>query len=390
MLDEILAREDVTTLLNDICTSARYFDKVSTSSMGYKIYSQQEQILFLVYDAFYKYKIIIDDMDFFDDFMIQLDKLIKKIDNFSDISYGINRIIGRVCAFKLGDVEIESDAMKNIVLRHIYEKYYEDGYLIHGFSATYYNHIKENGFIIDEYNNLYSKFRNVQEILVKKKHRSVMEKDFDSHNISFTDSLMLGCYFSVNSPMFFSQLLSRNDYVTEEEKIDAYSLCDYNTCYKNLQAVMNGLKLNEKQRNIFIDAFKSEWQLLDKNESRIGLMLVPRRLYGVDFSIEDFILETEVDDLITAVCKLLDKKNNIVYTNNISKDDITLLCLDGYLKYVKVEKKESLTSELEKTFISNVDDEFAFSNTYGKVSVLVLLGTLLITLGVIITIIKLC
>ena len=60
--------------------------------------------------------------------------------------------------------------------------------------------------------------------------------------------------------------------------------------------------------------------------------------------------------------------------------------LSHYKKFVKDEKKESITSELEKTFITG-DDEFAFSNTYGKVSVLLLIGTMLITIGVILAMI---
>ena len=66
------------------------------------------------------------------------------------------------------------------------------------------------------------------------------------------------------------------------------------------------------------------------------------------------------------------------------KRQITFVNLDGYKKYVKEEKKDNLKTELEKTFITS-DDEFAFSNTYGKVSILLLVGTMLIAVGVILT-----
>ena len=65
---------------------------------------------------------------------------------------------------------------------------------------------------------------------------------------------------------------------------------------------------------------------------------------------------------------------------------IKIINLDGYKKFIKEDKKENIKTELERTFITS-DDEFAFSNTYGKVSALLVLGTLLITLGVILTMI---
>ena len=68
MLEEIIRRDDVSKLLEDICNSARYYDKKSSNSMGYQMYFGVEQILFLFYDALFKYEMIIEDMSYFDDF----------------------------------------------------------------------------------------------------------------------------------------------------------------------------------------------------------------------------------------------------------------------------------------------------------------------------------
>lgn len=387
MLDELIRRDDVENLLEDICNSARYYDKKITNSMGYQMYSGVEQILFLFYDALFKYKIIIDDMDYFDDFFVQIDKLIRKIDNFSDISNGINRIIGRICAFKLGIKDVEEAESKEEVLRYIYEVYMVNGYYIHGYSSHYYGSIYDKGFVVEQYNNLYEKFKRVQEILKKRKHPAILSKDFSLKQVEFTDSLLMGCYYSVNSPMFFSKLLCRNEFIDDPDEIDAYSKNDYDSCLKNLYKVMAKLRLNEYEKNVFLDAFKSEWKLLDKSNSNISLMLVPRKvLREYIFNIDLFINDNKDVDFAESICKLLGQKNNVVVSDDIAKEDIVLLNLFGYKKFVKEEKKETLKSELEKTFITS-DDEFAFSNTYGKVSMLLLLGTMLITLGVIFTII---
>lgn len=387
MLDDLIGREDVSRMLVDICNSARYYDKRTSSSMGYQMYSGPEQILFLFYDALFKYKMIIDDMDYFSDFLEQVDKLIRKIDSFSEIGYGINRIIGRICAYKLGINDIDADDAKDKVLRYIHQKYMVEGYYIHGFAPHYYGSILENGFSIDEYKNLYPKFIKVQEILAKKKHLNLLDKDFNLREVTFTDNFLMGCYYSVNAPMYFSKLICRNEYIEEPEAIDAYSMSDYDLCLKNLYKVCSKLRLSDSQRNVFLDAFKSEWRLLDKTNSGIGLMLVPRRLFNTTFDIDKFIEDTKDNSFIEAVCKLLGQKNNITVSRYIRSDNITLVNLYGTKKYVKEEKKESFASELEKTFIRS-DDEFAFSNTYGKVSILLLLGTILITIGVILTMIS--
>lgn len=387
MLDELIRRDDVENLLEDICNSARYYDKKSSNSMGYQMYFGVEQILFLFYDALFKYKIIIDDMDYFDDFFVQIDKLIRKIDNFSDISNGINRIIGRICAFKLGIKDVEETEAKEDVLRYIYEVYMVNGYYIHGYSSHYYGSIYDKGFVVEQYDNLYEKFKKVQEILMKRKHPSILSKDFSLKQVEFTDSLLMGCYYSVNSPMFFSKLLCRNEFIDDPEEIDAYSKNDYESCLKNLYKVMTKLRLNEYEKNVFLDAFRSEWKLLDKSNSNVSLMLVPRKVFReYIFNIDLFINDNKDVDFAESICKLLGQKNNVVVSDDIAKEDIVLLNLFGYKKFVKEEKKETLKSELEKTFITS-DDEFAFSNTYGKVSMLLLLGTMLITLGVIFTII---
>ena len=385
MLEEFIRREDVSKLLVDICNSARYYDKKSTNSMGYQMYFGVEQILFLFYDALFKYKIIIDDMSYFGDFFEQIDKLIRKIDNFYDISNGINRIIGRICAFKLGIKDVDDEESTEEVVRYIYDKYMVNGYYIHGFASHFSGRVFENGFPIDQYNNLYDKFKKVQKILNDKNHGNLLDKDFDKKKVEFTDSLLHGCYYSVNAPMFLSNLVCRNGFIKKQEYIDDYAKNDYNACLKNLYKVINGLELNESEKNIFVDSFKSELKLIDKSNSNISLMLIPRDIFK-DYlmDIDAFLNNNKELGFADTICKLFSIRSNIVVTDDIMKRHIKIINLDGYKKFVKEDKKENIKTELERTFITS-DDEFAFSNTYGKVSMLLLVGAMLITMGVILT-----
>ena len=385
MLEEIIRREDVSKLLVDICNSARYYDKKSSNSMGYQMYFGVEQILFLFYDALFKYKIIIDDMSYFNDFFEQVDKLIRKIDNFYDISNGLNRIIGRICAFKLGVKDVEDCESKEEVIRYIYDKYMVNGYYIHGFASHYYGNILEEGFFVEEYKNVYDKFLKVQGILNKKNHSKILEKDFNEKKVEFTDSFLLGCYYSVNAPLFFSKMICGNEFIKKQEHVDDYAKGDYDACLRNLFKIINGLGLSESEKNVFVDAFKSEWKLIDKSHSNISLMLIPRDLFRDSLiDIEKFISDNIDSSFADTICKLLGYKSGIVVRDDIRKRHITLVNLDGYKKFVKEEKKDTLKDELERSFVTS-DDEFALTNTYGKVSVLLVLGTLLITVGVILT-----
>ena len=389
MLEEIIRREDVSKLLVDICNSARYYDKKSSNSMGYQMYFGVEQILFLFYDALFKYKIIIDDMSYFNDFFEQVDKLIRKIDNFYDISNGLNRIIGRICAFKLGVKDVEDCESKEEVIRYIYDKYMVNGYYIHGFASHYYGNILEEGFFVEEYKNVYDKFLKVQGILNKKNHSKILEKDFNEKKVEFTDSFLLGCYYSVNAPLFFSKMLCGNEFIKKQEHVDDYAKGDYDACLRNLFKIINGLGLSESEKNVFVDAFKSEWKLIDKSHSNISLMLIPRDLFRDSLiDIEKFISDNIDSSFADTICKLLGYKSGIVVRDDIRKRHITLVNLDGYKKFVKEEKKDTLKDELERSFVTS-DDEFALTNTYGKVSVLLVLGTLLITVGVILTMLML-
>jgi hypothetical protein len=179
----MLRRKDVQKMLNDICNSECYYNKKMNKSMDYQLFTDIEEILFLFYDALFKYKIIIGDMSYFQEYLEQIDKLIRKIDNFYDISNGLNRIIGRICAFKLGVKDVEDCESKEEVIRYIYDKYMVNGYYIHGFASHYYGNILEEGFFVEEYKNVYDKFLKVQGILNKKNHSKILEKDFNEKKV---------------------------------------------------------------------------------------------------------------------------------------------------------------------------------------------------------------
>lgn len=383
MFEDILNKEDVSRILSNICNNAKYYEKKINVS-DYKMNSGVQQMLFIFYEALYKYKLIICDMKYFSDYLQQVNKLIKKIDNFKDISYGIDRIIGRICAFKLGHNKVDEDLVKEQVLRYIYDRYFINGYYIHGYSGCYYENILQEGFLVEQYNNLYSDFRMIQKVLKEKNCENLLVKDFSAREVSFTDNFMLGCYYSVNSPMYFSTFLCKNEFVDNENMMSAYSNNDYGLCFKSLNKITNELGLDVEQKGLFTNTFYNEWKLLDKDNSKINLLLVPRLVLKEKFNIEEFITNNRENDFFDAVCKLLEQNENVVSSYNIRKEDILFVSLPNYKEYIGSKKKKRKSVKIKEEF-NNQDYDFSFSGRYGKVSLLMLIGILFIILGVVLT-----
>lgn len=384
MLDDLLIRKDVQKMFNDICNSECYFNKKINKSIEYQSYTDIEQIVFLFYDALFKFKLIIGNTEYFPEYLEQIDKLIRKIDNFKDISSGISRIISRICCDMLGEKDINNSFTKEKVLSYIYNVYVKNGYYIHGYSSVYTGVIKEEGFVTEIYNNLYPNFVKMQKILDKHNCGCILDKDFSSREISLTSNFVKGCYYSINSPMYFYKLLCKNGYATSKKEVECYFKNDYKGCFNNLNKLCNKLKFNDKEKSLFIETFNSEWKLLKKEKSKISLMLIPRRLVTNE-KINYMELVSDDIPLGVAVDKLLNSSEDVKYLGCFDPRSITFVELDFY----KVLKNNGVGDSICDKTAEIEFDEYAFSNDYGKVSILLLLGSLAVSLGVIITLINL-
>ena len=94
MLEEYLQNDLVINFITNVKINERYNKKDKIDN--YLFYTSNEMALHIFYDALFKYKIIIDDFSYFDDFMNQIDKIYKNISNYNDIEVGINKLIGKI------------------------------------------------------------------------------------------------------------------------------------------------------------------------------------------------------------------------------------------------------------------------------------------------------
>ena len=103
MFLDILKREDVHDFLLEITIDETRFSK---KEIPYMICEEKisvtEYNLFTLLDALFKYSIIIDDLTYFDEFLKDVHKILKKVQNHNDVQIGISRVLINACKKKLG------------------------------------------------------------------------------------------------------------------------------------------------------------------------------------------------------------------------------------------------------------------------------------------------
>ena len=372
VLERVFSRKDVCFLINEITNNLSYQNKDGRLFLKYNC---SYQTLFTLYDALFKYCIIIKDTRYLDNYVLQVGKMFRKFNNIYDIEKAINILIINICSEKLGISDRSSYTSKKMILRYIYEKYINDGYLFHGFSGIYKNNIERDGFVPEEYYNNYAAFVDVDKIFTKHRVFNIMNKNFYNSDIYLTDNFSNACFYGANSPMYFYHLLCDNIVISSTESSDLYLKNDYYQCFKNLGEVIKKADLNNAEKKFVMKSCLEEWKLLNKSNANINVLLVKRRLFGydkIDF-VEDILINDKDFVLNDVIFSLLYCNNDrIPIETRIDSKDIEFVSIPNHIYKYSCKKSDS-------------EDELL--DVYGKVSILVLLGSIFITLGVIVTII---
>ena len=100
MLDEYLNRKDVHLFINRIINNSGYNSKDRVLSIM-RYATSRDIALFTFYDALFKFRVVVDDFILFPEYLKDLEKLYKKIDNYDDVSAGINKLICKNVVLKL-------------------------------------------------------------------------------------------------------------------------------------------------------------------------------------------------------------------------------------------------------------------------------------------------
>ena len=375
MITSMLEKKEVKDLLTKISNNPRYYDKKKKDSINYEKFSGLEQPFFLVMDSLLKYQILIGDEEYFSEYAHHLELLWHKIDNFHDINEGVSKILVKFVAKKLGYKNVEEN--RRGILKYIYDKYIVDGYLFHAISSVYVDDIKEKGFSPQQYDNYYEQFMEIQD-----KYPSFFrDMDFSHDYVNFTDDFVMACYYAVYSPSYFSSFLCPA--TSKKVDVNSYARKDYMGCFKNLHQLLKSREINEVDSKKIEKLCNDEWKLLKQNEAVPTIMLVKRSLLGKDsiYGIDD-ILNNQKEDIGTLANRIMDYKyDSLSYKDFIPKEDITFITIP-YYDFVLPHDDESLKDvELPTVKVTHSED--------GRVSFLVLVGSLLILFGVLASIIML-
>ena len=386
MIDKYLKKEDVQSLIKEIKRNPRYFEKEKGINDFYSDIMGSELSLYILYDALIKYKIIIDDEALFYDYIIQIDKLYKKIDNYSEIIVGINKLICYMVIRLLNIKGIEEKDNKRKIIDYIYKKYIIDGYFVHGFSTVYENSIKESGFIPEVYKNYYNNFYELKSIFSKYGYDCLIEKDFTNCCTYFTDNFIMGCFYSSMSPGYYSNLLFNR--VLGKCEIENYLKLDFDGSINYLKKFMISKSFDKKDIDYVLYVVKKEWDLLFRVKKKINLLFVRRNLIDCPINKIDDYLDDD-SDIFDIVDRILCSKNeNIEFSDVISSADLNISSIDDYYDIpIDNINKLSINNDYLPFKKNNEVVNHEFLNAYGNVYIFLLLGSIFISFGVIIMVI---
>lgn len=382
MFNKILSRDDVVSFLKELATEEVYLNKdIPNKIYGEKI-NKTEYPIYTFIDAIVKYCIVIDDIELFDNYLDQLKRIIKKVESHNDIQMGVIKLLIKYVSHKLNLTDLENENNKKKIIDFFYNKYIVEGYFYHSFPSIYKSNVSEDG--INNYT-LPEELTEIDSILSKYKIGELFTEEFDrGTHISITDSLFMAYFYAVGAPYYLEEIsinLDRNKKTDDK----AYMLKDYDKCKNNISEVIKRKEMKEKDKKILMDFFNREWERLDISNS-IPITAMIKRKYLNKNSLSNYneILEKSINlDISKSVKKILESRYNEENINiSIPTDKLELIELPNIKELCKVKEKKNTTDE------DNISNNIVYNET-GNATVVALIGILLITLGVTITIIML-
>ena len=388
MLDEYIKRDDVKKFIKELINNHRYYEKSFNSESVYSRYILNEMALYTFYDALIKYKIVLDDVFLFDEFLEQLGKIYNKLNNYDDIEIGVNKLIGKMVAIKLEIKDVNDSLYKKQLISYIFNRYILEGYYIHGFSTVYYDDIKEKGLVPNDYKNYYSSMMEVNKIFNKYGY-NLIDKDFDSNKIYYTDDVIMACFYSICSPGYFHDLLFNHELFGDKVRRNGYLANDFDRSVTYIKKFMNDKSFNDLDKKYVLSIIKNEWDLIHKKKRKVDLLFVPRKILKDKNKLDINSFLKDESDTYEIVDRLLSPKNGNVISDEVLKtSDIKLAQLNDY--YEIDENTREITLALDEELLKLEEEEKEKEEVlddYGSASVLIIFGALFITLGVIMSII---
>lgn len=383
MLESYLKREDVLEFIHKLEAYPKYLKLNVNEQSNYGRFIKDEMALYAFYDFLLKYKLLVDDEYLFDEYLEQIEKLFKKLDNYDDIVYGANKLLCGIVATLLDVQDINSFEDKEKMIKYIYHKYIDCGYFYYGFSTVFENDLKSGHFSESFFSHFIFETGELKRIFEKYNIIGVFDENFDKNRIVFTDDFIMGCYYSMTSPRSFFELLFGEKIYGSLTGDEAFLRQDYDLSICGLKKFMSNNLFSEEDKNFVLDVVLKEWNYLHSVPRRVNLLLVKRSLIQQSSSDKLQDLLNKNLDIYESVDSIFSSKYaNILYDGELKIEDCEVLSLEDFYKKednleIDIKEEDEVVDVLPKDLL----------NSYGAISICLIAGALLITFGVVLTIV---
>lgn len=397
MLEKILKRTDVKDFLHEVLNDIRFTSKKSQFSPNGELYIYNQYSLLVVIDSIIKFSIIIDDESYFEDYIQQLRRLLKRIDNHRDLVYGVNKLLGQIVMRILNLENMESVENKKQILAYIYDKYVVNGYYFYSCVSSMKDKLEIEGIDPLTMDIPVNKLKQINYILNNHKFNNILGIDF-TENVHFlvTDSPALAYFNAICFPKYLSDICTFNSYMKGKDyDQDAFCTKDYEACRENIIKFCKkqGLSLDEGQ--IIIKTLTSEWNRLDLYNSKPCIVFIKRSSFDMNYLSEyrQILNGCENKDIVLSISEVMESKviSEKRYTP-FTKDEIDIKVMPSYQELFEEPEEVMFKQEvpqliLNENNIEDLKDEICPNyldkavNEYGKATFLGLIGLLMIALG---------
>lgn len=387
---KIIKLPDVKNLMREVISNSRYNTVNIPLIIENNYFVNDNYALFLLIDSLLKFDIIIEDEKLIKDYVSQLKRIFKRMNNYQDINKGINSLIGKTTAKKLNIVNYKTPEAKEKILSYIYKKYIVEGYFYYGFSSTYKKELEESGikkagFILD------SRLDDINTILKKYEKKDIIKRV----ESDITDNIVVASYFSFLGPDYLEKLANSSIFQHKNYDKSCFYKKDVIIFKENLEKYCKNKHLQAEEKITVINNFLDTWNEERINTSHGCIALIKRSSLKRNFlkNIEEILKGSKKVELSSSIAMIMESRyNSYNLETDIPINDLEIIDIPSY-KCMVEEIEEEIIIDYDDKELDNLKitientNERKKTNAYGYATLSMLLGLLLISLGITMTII---
>ena len=395
MLEKILSRTDVKDFLHEVLNDQKF--NLEDASPDNKNKDIKELYSFItMMDAIIKFSIIVEKEEYFEEYLLQLRRLLKRIHNIEDLEYGVNKLICKVVSLSLNISDIDDSVNKKTIISYIYDKYIVNGYMFYGFDSSLKDSFSINGIDPRNIDVPVEKIKQINHLFNNRGLNNFIKYTFeDDVHVMLTDSPALAYFYALSTPRYLLDICANSEYMNDGN-YDTYAFYrkDYDTCRSNIIKYSKAMRLSMNEASIMLQTLTSEWNRLDISNSKPCIAFIKRKSLDKNYlkDIRNILMSVESEDIVLSIGKIF--KSNMDFEKRytpISSDSFDIKVMPSYKELYTVAEELIFNEEseirLNEFYFDDLEEEMKVNylsnavNNYGKSTILGLVGMLMIALG---------